>query len=525
MELVLHGHFSPADRDRDEFPLIPFEVPPGVARLSVAYEFSRPLSADKAGWEEGNIVDIGLFDPRGAEFPGGRGFRGWSGTARREFTLSATDATPGYLPGPILPGTWHILLGLYQLAPEGCDYRITIHLESGAADDAPFPLPCPYDRGSIAPGPRWFRGDLHAHSHHSDGSAPLEDLVAAARAQGLDFVAVTEHNTVSHLPELRRLSSGQRVGGQPVGAGLAPALSGQPHGGQPQWGQPQGLPLQAPAPGQPVGAGLAPAPQAPAPLLIPGVEISTYHGHANLWPVTDWADFRCWRDDQMRRIREWAREHGALFSVNHPKDDGPPWAFGDFFGPDCMEVWGAPWFISNYQALAVWDSLLREGHRITAVGGSDKHQGPFTGELGWYELGTPTTWVWAEELSIPAIVAGLRAGHVFISEGPADPLVELIAEAAGHRAMMGDELPLPPGATVRLTCRVRGAAGCLLRLVSAWRVLQTEISADDFTHTWEILPEGDRYFRPEVIDPPEAPLDEEPAALMMRAMGNPVYLK
>jgi hypothetical protein len=89
---------------------------------------------------------------------------------------------------------------------------------------------------------------------------------------------------------------------------------------------------------------------------------------------------------------------------------------------------------------------------------------------------------------------------------------------------MGDELPLPPGATVRLTCRVRGAAGCLLRLVSARRVLQTEISADDFTHTWEIRPEGDRYFRPEVIDPPEAPLDEEPAALMMRAMGNPVYL-
>jgi hypothetical protein len=42
MEFTLHGHFSPEDRDRDEFPLIPFEVPPGVARLSVAYEFSRP---------------------------------------------------------------------------------------------------------------------------------------------------------------------------------------------------------------------------------------------------------------------------------------------------------------------------------------------------------------------------------------------------------------------------------------------------------------------------------------------------
>ncbi len=480
MEIVLQGHFAPGDRERDEFPLIPFEVPPGVARLSVAYEFSRPLRADKAGWEEGNIIDIGLFDPRGAEFPNGRGFRGWSGSARREFTITASDATPGYLPGPILSGTWHVLLGLYQLAPEGCDWRITVRMEPGeAGDPSPDPLPCPYDPAPLVPGPRLFRGDLHAHSHHSDATAPPEDLVAAAQAQGLDFIAVTEHNTVSHLPELRRLDRAIRTG------------------------QHAGPPL----------------------LLIPGVELSTYHGHVNLWPVEDWMDFRLWRDDPMRRVREIARQRGALFSVNHPKDDGPPWAFGDFFAPDCIEVWGAPWFISNYQSLAVWDDLLRKGHRVIAVGGSDKHQAPFTGELGWYELGTPTTWVWADELSIPAIVAGIRAGHVFISEGPAGPYLEFAAEADGRQAMMGDELPVPAGTPVRLRVHVRGAAGCLLRLVSARRVLQTDIPTDDFTHTWEVVPDDDRYFRPEVIDPPEVPLEEEPSALMMRAMGNPVFLQ
>jgi len=59
---------------------------------------------------------------------------------------------------------------------------------------------------------------------------------------------------------LARPARRQPQGGQPVGAGLAPALRGQPQGGQPQGGQPQGLPLQAPPPkGQPVGAGLAPA--------------------------------------------------------------------------------------------------------------------------------------------------------------------------------------------------------------------------------------------------------------------------
>jgi len=478
-KIVLERHFDAEDRARDEFPLLPFQVGSGVGRLHLSYEVSHALSADKAGWEEGNIVDIGLFDPRGASFPGGRGFRGWSGTSKKKIAIGPTEATPGYLPGPIQPGTWHVLLGLYQLAPEGCDVRVVIRLERGEGPVAPeVPLPCPFDPAPVATGPRWFRGDLHCHSHHSDGTAPLADLVAAARAQGLDFVAVTEHNTVSHLPYLR-------------------AMSGR------------------------VGADLAAAPL----LLIPGVEVSTYHGHANIWPVEDWFDFRIWREEQMRVVREMARERGALFSVNHPKDDGPPWAFDDLFEPDCIEVWGAPWFISNYQALAVWDRLLRAGRRVTAVGGSDKHQGPFTGELGWYELGTPTTWVWAEELSIPAIVAGLRAGHVFISEGPDGPRVELTAEAGGRRAAMGDALPVASGDPLRLTCRVWGGVGCVLRLVSARRVLEAEVDREEFVHEWEVRVEGDRYFRPEVIDPPEEPLEEEPAALMARALGNPVYVE
>ena len=128
-EIVLEGHIDAADRAVNEFPLLPFEVPPEIARLHVHYQVSRQLSADRVGWQEGNVVDIGLFDPRGAEFLTARGFRGWSGTARREFTIAASEASPGYLPGPIQPGTWHVMLGLYQLVPEGCDYRIVVALE------------------------------------------------------------------------------------------------------------------------------------------------------------------------------------------------------------------------------------------------------------------------------------------------------------------------------------------------------------------------------------------------------------
>jgi hypothetical protein len=485
-ETILEGHLDAADQAQNPFPLLPFDVPPGTARLRVRYSVSRQLSSDKAGWDEGNIVDIGLFDPRGAEFLTARGFRGWSGSSLREFAVAVDEASPGFLAGPLQPGTWHVVLGLCQLALEGCDFRVVVTLEmEGQGEGEARRRRTGEARGQgeeevrrQGEGRQWYRGDLHAHSHHSDGSAPLRDLVAAASAQGLDFVAVTEHNTISHLPLLPALTTNELI-------------------------------------------------------LIPGVEVSTYRGHANVWPVR-WPDdgfveFRCWTDQQMAQVREAVRKRGALFSVNHPKDEGPPWRFGDLFEPDCIEVWGAPWFISNYQSLAVWDAQLRQGNRITAVGGSDKHQGPFEGELGWYELGTPCTWVHADELSIEGIIDGIRAGRVSISEGPDGPQLKLTAEGVGidgDRVLgkIGDDLHLSLGSELRLCCRVRGGAGNLLRLISVREIHQVEVVDDDFAFEGRVVVDGDTYWRAEVIEPPEAPLDEEPAALMAKGLSNPIYV-
>ena len=43
-------------------------------------------------------------------------------------------------------------------------------------------------------GPGWFRGDCHVHSAFSDGELTPAQLVDAARAIGLDFIAATDHN-------------------------------------------------------------------------------------------------------------------------------------------------------------------------------------------------------------------------------------------------------------------------------------------------------------------------------------------
>jgi len=64
-----------------------------------------------------------VFDERGYGI-GAAGFRGWSGGARTDFFISAVEATPGYLPGPVDPGRWHVLLAPYHVAPAGLRYEI-----------------------------------------------------------------------------------------------------------------------------------------------------------------------------------------------------------------------------------------------------------------------------------------------------------------------------------------------------------------------------------------------------------------
>lgn len=52
-----------------------------------------------------NVVDIGIFDPSGRGLGDTAGFRGWSGGARRHFRITRHWATPGYLAGPLAPGS------------------------------------------------------------------------------------------------------------------------------------------------------------------------------------------------------------------------------------------------------------------------------------------------------------------------------------------------------------------------------------------------------------------------------------
>src|SRR5260370_31646218 len=102
---------------------LPVQVPPGACGIRVELDYEGP----------GAVLDLGCIGPDG--------FRGWSGGARRSFVIAADAATPGYLPGELEPGTWHVIIGLYRRAPDRTGYSLTAEVSTSRGVLRPDPVP------------------------------------------------------------------------------------------------------------------------------------------------------------------------------------------------------------------------------------------------------------------------------------------------------------------------------------------------------------------------------------------------
>ncbi len=351
---VHSGVWWPADRAEEQYREIPVEVPPGCAGLTVTLAYT------------GGVLDLGCRGPAG--------FRGWSGGARDRYTITPTAATPGYLPGELEPGEWHVMFGLHRVPDAGLPWQLTVELGPAAVPDPPPAPPVP-DRPPrrelpAVDGMTWLAGDLHAHTVYSDGTLGIDELAASAASRGLDFLAVTDHNSVSHHPAL-------------------PAASAR--------------------------AGV---------ILVPGQEVTTDRGHANAFGDIGWIDFRqpagAWVTDTAAR--------GGLLSINHPLAADCAWKQPLAVRPPLAEVWHWSWLARDWGGPLAWWRAWDPA--VTPIGGSDFHS-PEQGR----PLGSPTTWVLCAEPTVDGVLAGLAAGHTAISADPRGPLLlrcgsELVALGA-----------------------------------------------------------------------------------------------
>ena len=414
---------------------LPFDVPEGTARITVEFDYD-------AG-DARATLDLGLLDPNG--------FRGWSGGNKSGFVVAETFATPSYLPGPVEPGEWAVLLGAPFIAEDATVvYEARIWL-----DEAPGALTQP-----VRGGGGWLRGDFHAHTGHSDGycpnasgeraPCPVHKTVEAAREAGLDFIAITDHNTVSHFAEMNALQA------------YYDDIT-----------------------------------------LISGVEVTTFFGHANIFGATDFTEFRLTSAGDAEALFASAAARGAVASINHPALPS---------GEACM---GCGWTGPTEGAVAVeavnganarrfgvenspvsgvryWEARLNEGARATAIGGSDNHDAADVAGQNQSPIGAPTTVVWAENASVAAILDGVRTGRVFIDlADDRNWWIDLTATSGDSRTIMGSVLSVEAGDAVVIEAAGAGPEGAAVEFIGPVSVLATapledarlELAIDETT-TW-----------------------------------------
>jgi hypothetical protein len=396
---------------------VPFDVPSGTERITIA------VSHD--GREQRTALDLGLVGPNG--------FRGWSGSNKSGFTLAATDATPSFSPGRIEPGRWILLLGVPAIR-EGVTTRYEARITLERAPSAP----AEFAAAPIREAAGWYRGDFHSHTAHSDGSCaavsgkrvpcPAFLTLEAARAAGLDFIAVTDHNTAAQNNALRELQ------------GYFDTL-----------------------------------------LIIPGEEVTTFYGHANAFGIAGPVEFRLGTRNlpTLEALRDQVAARGGLLSINHPGQPTGESCMGCGWNPpdahperiEAVEVVNGSALVGSgaegpSSGIGFWQGLLDKGIHATAIGGSDNHDA----KLGTRQspVGTPATVVYARNLSVAGILEGVRSGRVFIDLGGSASrrAVDLTATAPGQSVSMGGTLRLSPGETGTLHIEAQNLSDLRLELVS-----------------------------------------------------------
>ena len=235
----------------------------------------------------------------------------------------------------------------------------------------------------------WLAGDGHVHTCYSHdawclGEPPQEEALyssggsvaerfAEAAAKGLDFVVISDHDSVGALTDPAYGSSG--VAG------------------------------------------------------VPAYEASLAGGHAQMLGATRLYPEGSGDALATQTLADTLRADGGLFQANHPSyrdeatfdrceqaelgtGDANPlfWKYGYSVRPDAIEVWNTTTLIAPAQLY--YECWLERGARIGITGGSDSHG------ANQANLAVPTTWVLAEDGSPASILAGIRSGRTTVSRTP-----------------------------------------------------------------------------------------------------------
>ncbi|MEE4194702.1 MAG: CehA/McbA family metallohydrolase [Anaerolineae bacterium] len=463
-----------------------FTVPAGTQQLDFHLQTYTPLRSE--GQEYPNQVNFTLFDPSGT-------FRGWRYSREgTRFSVGAHSATYGFIAGEIMPGEWTLTINAFRiLPPSTLDFSLVLETST---EETLEPLPAYWRPKSSSNGAGWYMGDLHSHTFHSDGGWSVEHINAFYRRIGLDFLHLSDHNTISGNAHHRSLSDENF-------------------------------------------------------LCMAGMELTTPWGHAVAVGIEDWVDWGIHNTTgEFREIAKTLKENDIFLTIAHPKNIGEPhcggcrWIYEDDVADvvSGVEIWNGIWALdesNNEQALELYYSWLNRGLRLTATSGTDIHGFP---EIYQKENGeTDVRWVknvtdehinsltegqrlpgvgfnvvWADSFDETSILNGLKAGRSYITDGPKLEMTGSAAEngGSGSFAMLGGTLPVSESARINLhwsNC----IPGDTIRLIVNGEVFDTIGAGEHGTKRWMLASGQAQWVTVEVRN----------QYGHLRAVSNPIYFE
>ncbi len=352
----------------------------------------------------------------------------------------------------------------------------------------------PFDERVLEKKEGWYRGELHARSSFGGGKETPEQLVRRAERAGLDFLAITDRNTMAACSD---------PGFHSDSVVLIPAL---------EWGNDQ-------------------------------------RGVALLYAPRTFPEFV---DDvaQAQALVDVVQAQGGFFAIAHPCFPTAPWQWGLAY-VNGVEVWNRGWravppmslellgedpkerkdglflhsialaaatsgLSANGQASIFYDAELVRGLKAAAIGGS----GTASPDV---PMGAPTTFVHAMEKSVKGILDGMRRGRTYVAASPKGPQLRFVADVLKDGTFdtsVGGIVPL--GVPTSFEATIDGAKdGEIQVLLNGYPLLSKKIEGNPFTVRFDHTPENYSVYRVRVVVKPKK--QDAFGPFEMLALSSPIY--
>lgn len=392
-QTVLRQDFTMYHNSHQTHTTYAFEIPSGVASMEIRFHYDPILVSEYTALErslikEGldtstiddetqfrNLLTLSLNDPTG--FRGAHHYFNHN----QSIELSEESASLGFIPGAINSGRWEVILSHHGIFSDSVSGSIEVEVVFEGEYNYGYPVPL----GAIQLPKKAMQRDvisekyaklnfqpteLHAHTTHSDASQSLEELITQSEEMGIDWLAITDHNTISSAIEAQDRDDKLNI--------------------------------------------------------IPGIEFTTFFGHLLLHGPLEYLAIN-WSQFGRRDLHDFIQSLKDLplaITIAHPFDNGNPYCTGcrwDFIlsnldGIHGIEVWNSPnphQSQSNLKAYDRWVELLGQGNELAATAGHDWHR-----PLDADEMVARTYLLLSESANLTEVIKAIQLGRSFVSLRP-----------------------------------------------------------------------------------------------------------